>query len=466
MKIPVYQTQLPYRWARAQATPAAQPLRQAQGDRALAHTADLARSVQGLFAPSKTQAATSVSAQEKSADFSSRQRAELFSFVREKALAAPGEGSPVERLEQYAAQNPPSSADSFWAQDFAVLHRELSRAQQQQQQTQAQTQFDAAQTQWLQTAALIATPRALEKYLTDNLSAASAEAQRLGTSPERWQAQKKALAAQAVVQNVQAALQADQPQQAREVYRHFQQRLSAGQRALLQEQLQAQDAARTAQAHRAQAWQTCVNEEGEIRPGQVEALARRLCPQQPKQAGQLAQALTTGLRAQRKQFLKQQAGAYAGLFGGANVWTAQNAFAFEHATAQKRRAGFWRAAQELQAGVPGRTDRAVFGRLNRQIIDGSIRRSALDEAYEKGALSAADYVRLQQRACLSLAGEDDPQERLLAQALEQLCQRNGLDESARAEVFYQVFSGADTARQRWAAARQVRQILTLQEPNQ
>ena len=99
MKIPVYQTQVPYRWARAQATPAAQPLRQAQGDRALAHTADLARSVQGLFAPSKTQAATSVSAQDKSADFSSRQRAELFSFVREKALAAPGEGSPVERLE-------------------------------------------------------------------------------------------------------------------------------------------------------------------------------------------------------------------------------------------------------------------------------------------------------------------------------------------------------------------------------
>ena len=104
--------------------------------------------------------------------------------------------------------------------------------------------------------------------------------------------------------------------------------------------------------------------------------------------------------------------------------------------------------------------------MNRQIIDGSIRRSALDEAYEKGALSAADYVRLQQRACLSLAGEEEPQERLLAQALEQLCQRNGLDESARAEVFYQVFSGADTARQRWAAARQVRQILTLQEPNQ
>ncbi len=466
MKIPVYQPQVPYRWARAQAVPAAQPLQQAQGDLALAHTADLARGLQGLFAPSKTQAAQSADAQDKSADFSSQQRAELFSFVREKALSSSGDGSPVERLEQYAAQNPPSSADSLWAQDFAVLHRELSRAQQQQQQTQAQAQFDAAQTQWLQTAALIATPRALEKYMTDNLSAAAAEAERLGTSAERWQEQKKALAAQAVVQNVQAALQTEQPQQAREVYRHFQEKLSDGQRALLQEQLQAQEAVHTAHAHRAQAWQTCVNEEGEIQPGQVQALARRLCSQQPKQAGQLAQALTAELSAQRRQFLKQQAGAYADLFTGANAWTAQNAFAFNHATEQKRRAVFWRAAQELQAGVPGRTDRAVFERLNRQIIDGSVRRSALDEAYEKSELSAADYVRLQQRACLSLAGEDDPQDRLVAQAVEQLCQRSGLDGTARAEVFYQVFSGTDTARQRWAAARQVRQILTLQEPNQ
>lgn len=466
MKIPVYQSQVPYRWARAQAVPAAQLLQSAQGDPALAHAADLARGLQGLLAPSKTQAAQSTSAQDKAADSSARQRAELFSFVREKAFAPSGDGNPVERLEQYVAQNPPSSADSLWAQDFAVLHRELSRAQQQQQQIQSQAQFDAAQTQWLQTAALIATPRALEKYLTDNLSAAAAEAERLGTPAAQWQEQKKALAAQAVVQNVQAALQADQPQQAREVYRHFQEQLSDGQRILLQEQLQAQQAAHTAQAHRAQAWQTCVNEEGEIQPGQVQVFARQLAQDKQLPEAQLAQALTAGLAAQRKQFLKQQATAYAGLLDGANVWTAQNAFAFHHATAQKRRAEFWRAAQALQTGAPDRTDRAVFERLNRQMIDGSVRRGALDDAYEKGALSAGDYARLQQRACLSLAGEDDPQDRLLLRAVEQLCQRSGLDETARAEVFYQVFSSAGTARQRWAAARQVRQILTLQEANQ
>ncbi len=465
MKIPVYQKQVSYRRAHAQAVPAAQPLAQAQGERALAHAADLARGMQGLFAPSQTQAAQQTSVQDPAADFLSARRAELFSFVREKALVSSEDESPLERLEQYAAQNPPSSANGLWAQDFAVLHRELSRARQQQQKTQVQAQFAAAQRQGLQTAALIATPRALETYLTQHLSAASAAAERLGTPAAQWQEQKKAWAAQAVVQNIQAALQTDQPQQARAVYQHFQAKLSDGQRTLLQQQLHAQEAALTAQTHQAQAWQTCVNEAGEIQPGAVEAMARRLCPQHPRQAAQVAQALTTDLRARRNQFLRQQAGAYAGLLQGKNTWAAQNALSFPRAGAQERQAAFLRAAQALQAGAAGRTDRAEFEQLNGEILDGTVRRDALEQAYEKGRLSAADYVRLQQRACLSLAGADDPQDRLVARAVEQLCQRSGLDETARAEVFYQVFSGTDTARQRWTAARQVRQILTLQEPN-
>ena len=164
--------------------------------------------------------------------FSSPRRGDQLRFAREKAFASGGENepeNPVRRLDEYFARSAAQSGggEGLLAQDYVVLRREVSALQDKRRQNRARENLQQGENTFVQTAALVRTPRALEAYINSNLSAAQDESRAAGLDEKQSRLRRQALRRQAVRHNVEAALQSGETQQAEAVYKHFAPRLDA-----------------------------------------------------------------------------------------------------------------------------------------------------------------------------------------------------------------------------------------------
>lgn len=419
--------------------------------------------------------------------FSSPVRAQLLDFARQKAFgqtfqeqaasSAPLSGvspsGPVERLDEYFGQTAQqlSAAPDYdpqtdlLTQDYAVLRREVQELNNKSGREAAQARFNQGAGSFVQTAALVRSPRALEEYIRANLDAAQDEALQNGMDASVWKGRKETLQAQAVLHNVEAALEAGEAGQAEAVYEHFDKILPEREKELLKSKLLCRKADLESEKLYPRADKECLDENGEINEKKLAAFVRNSSEVKEADAQkELRQALRARLSAGRRRELGREGQTYERLLS-AGAAGAEDASALMGAYCRTEK-DFERNAQvlrALQAGPQKISVHGVFNRLHENVALGRAERTEIENAFDKGELSAADYLRLKSRLCAAGAGRTDPRERLLGKAVQKLCRSCGLEGEEAEEVKYFVYSSGSGVEERLEAAARARRILNLQE---
>ena len=403
--------------------------------------------------------------------FSSLRRSEQLRFAREKVFASGGENepeSPVERLDEYFARSAAQSGgtEDLLAQDYVVLRREIAALQNKREQNLARENLQRAENVFVQTAAMVRTPRALEEYINNNVSAAQNESRAAGVDEQQIRLRAQALRSQAVRHNVEAALQSGETDQAEAIYKHFAPSLAKEEKELLPRKITARKADLLAEKLWPQARTQC----GAAEDAPDEEKLRRFAQQTAGDKGEtfardLQGALKARLAESRRSDLRRRAQAYRSLSAldvqsdvtpilQEACFTAEE---FERNQEILRR----RQSAPAQASLP-----AAFNRLQEHITDGTLKESELDAAFDAGELCAADYWRLRARTAAAEADGVSPQAKVFSQALAHFCRQNGLNEQESAQVHYAVFTAGETIEEQLAAARRVKQLFLLQESKQ
>ena len=403
--------------------------------------------------------------------FSSPRRGDQLRFAREKAFASGGENepeNPVRRLDEYFARSAAQSggAEGLLAQDYVVLRREVSALQDKRRQNQARENLQQGENTFVQTAALVRTPRALEAYINSNLSAAQNEGRAAGLDEKQSRLRRQALRRQAVRHNVEAALQSGETQQAEAVYKHFAPRLDAEEQGLLQRKITARKADLLAEKLWPQARAECTAKNGKPDEVKLRRFARGAAEGENETfARDLEGALKARLAESRRSDLRRRAQAYRSLSAAdpqSDVTPLLQEGCFDAEEFERNQ----EVLRRRQSAPDKMSLPAAFNRLQEHITDGTLKENELDEAFDAGELSAADYWRLQARAAAAEADGVSPQAKVFSQALAHFCRRNGLNEQESAQVHYAVFSAGETMEEQLAAARQVKQLFLLQESKQ
>lgn len=508
MRIPVYQQSVGYQKAYAQNVALAQPTRQSMGKNKWSDWATAGDVMQSLYqlpfaakrtaqtyknasqafeevlatqpaAPADAAAHAAAPAQAETATpFSSAKRQEQLSFARGQAWqpaaaeknAQTKEKSAVEKLDENFAglisADFNTANEDLLAQDYVILRREMQNLQNKETRRQQQENWRQGAGAFVQTAALIRTPKALEEYINNNISAAQKEAAQNGLEGAQKE-QLNTLYTQAVRHNVQAALQSGETEQAQAVYSHFAKRLSPQESDLLVRKITAREADQKAQALWPAARQSCVEKDGSINQDKLAAFAAQNSAQKSEDSRQdLQQALRAQLQAQQHKDWRRRAQGYRRLISGLS--------AGEDLAALMEEDGFDRQefeqnqqALRLYQAQPEKTSSApVFNRLQRLIWQGKNPQKELSQALQKGELSAPDYWRLKARNASAQADGTDVREVFLSAALDKFFKEEQLDTQTAQQISHFVFSSAGDWQQQLAAARTVRQIFQLQESKQ
>lgn len=527
MRIPTYQKQVPYRAAYARDVHLAGPVKEASGKKEWADAASAAGVLSGVYelpqmlnrtldayekgndgwkaawgelnkraregnrsvyeskqpkpktAPKKPRGRGYLG-MEAGGGFSSPLRGELLDFSREKAFETPAQSAaapadPVGRLDEYFGQTVQNiysggenaAEEDLLSQDYAVLRREVQKLKDKSDQEALKEQFNRGAGSFVQTAALVSTPRALEQYIRANLDAAGADARRSGLDAAQWRAQRETLQAQAVRHNIEAALEAGETPQAEAVYNHFREKLGEEEQALLESKMVLRKADLKSEKLYAQAWKECLDEEGAADEKKLASFVRKTAPADTEDMqNAVRSALQARLAEDRRRDLRRRARGYERLLascqsGGAGL----SALMGEHCRGEKDLKRDARVLRALQADPAKTSDHFAFNRLHERIMSGAGGQKEVESAFEKNEISAADYLRLKSRACAAQAGDADPRERLLGKALDRLCRGCGVEGAEAEEVKYFVFSSGSGVQERLEAAQAARQILNLQEKN-
>lgn len=487
MKVPVYQPSQAYRAAYAQNVALARPTQAssrskkwtdlAQVSRLVQNVAGAVQTLQGKDAsqpaagdsPAPIQG-SSAPAQDKAATaFSAPARQEQLNFARTQAFAPQTQQeqkTPLEKLDENFLQMLPPSADEgeedLLTQDYTVLRREVQHLQERAISQTRQANLSRAESAFIETAAMVRTPQALEQYVNSNLTALKKETQ-ADASQQATPARIQALYAQAVGHNVEAALQAGETAQAKAVYQHFAGKLSQTQGALLGRKISAREADLQGQALWPAARQACSGADGSIHEQALKDFVLEHTPQKDEAYRQdLQDALQARLRAGQRKDLRRKAAGYRllaqstdtqdiAVLMGQDMFDAQD---FENNQQALRR---------MQSRPQQASSAETFTRLQRMIWDGQNPDEQAASALKSGQLSAADYWRLKARSASARADGTDARERLLSHALEGFCRQEGLTPQQSREVQYYVFSADGDWQARLQAAHTVRQIFKLQE---
>lgn len=508
MRIPVYQQNVGYQKAYAQNVALTQPTRQSMGKnkwsdlaaagdvmqslyqlpfaakrtaQAYQHTSQAFEHVLGTQAAAQANAGSQAStpAQADAATpFSSVKRQEQLSFARGQAwqpAAAENnvqttEKSAVEKLDENFAgllsAGFNTANEDLLAQDYVILRREMQNLQNKETRRQRQENWRQGAGAFVQTAALIRTPKALESYINSNISAAQKEAAQNGLEGVQKE-QLNTLYSQAVRHNVQAALQAGETAQAQAVYAHFAKHLSPQDSDLLLRKMTAREADQNAQTLWAAARQACVEKDGTVNKDKLAAFAAQNSAQKSEDYRQdLQQALRAQLQAQQHKDWRRQAQGYrrliTGLSEGEDIAALMEEDGFDRQEFEQNQ-----HALRLYQTQPEKTSSApVFNRLQQLIWQGKNPQKELSQALQKGELSAPDYWRLKARNASAQADGTDVREVFLSAALEKFFKEQQLDTQTAQQISHFVFSSADDWQQQLAAARTVRQIFQLQESKQ
>ena len=511
MKIPVYRRSISYRRAHAADMSPAPVLEDAMGEEKFSQWQNASGALLGLYelpaALNRTvqaykgaaqrwetewkEAASLINAKEKPKEreetledsnaaekkegeknFSSSRRMLQLNFARAEAFEPQTSGGgnandPVRRLDEHFAKYMTryGQNNDLLAQDYVILRRELGVLQEKEKQNQAQEMLKQGAGTFVQTAAMVRTPSALEAYMRDNLAAASREARAAGWNGKQIRGRMKTLRAQAVRHNVQAALQSGEMRQAETIYRHFSSFLSEEDQALLRRKLTARKADLAAaelwpQAHAMTAGAMEEDEE-KLRLFSNNAAAG----EDAEFAEDLHQALKARARQASLRHLRRRAQAYqtlASMDANADLTSVLREDCFDKDEFEQNQ----KVLRACQIRRGGRSVRGVFNRLQRQLMDGKLQEEDLRKSFGAGELSARDYWLLQGRRFSLQAGDSASQDRLLAAALSKFCRQNGLDEEQSDEVMYFVFAQGSNPSEQLAAAQTVKQIFLLQEKNQ
>ena len=503
MKIPVYQPRVGYEKAYARNVALAQPTLQSVGKSKWSDIADAGDVMTGLyqlpFALKRTGQVYQASAraleqalgQETAArpavsqitqtaapetSFSAPQRREQLAFARSQAWqpaadkTAGAASSAVEKLDENFAGILASSGfgganEDLLAQDYVILRREMQYLQDKEVRRQQQENLLEGAGAFVQTAAMIRTPKALESYIAHNLAAAQAEARQNGL-PESSREQINALYGQAVGHNIQAALQAGETGQAQAVFAHFSNRLSPQENALLARKITARQADQSGESLWPAARQYCTQEDGTLNEEKLNAFVQQHSADKDEVFRRdLQQALQARLQAQQHKDLRRQAQSYRRL--------AQAAGGTQDIAALMEEDGFGvpdfeqnQQALRLYQTQPQKTSLPqTFNRLQNLIWQGENPQKEIAQALQKGELNAADYWRLKARSASAQADGTDVRQALLGAAVKQFCQNQHLAQQTAEQIAHFVFSSGEDWQQQLEAARMVRRIFQLQESN-
>ncbi len=449
---------------------------------AVASSAAAAKSFSAFSSEPKA-APSSAGAEEQTAaggGFSSPARLQQLRFAREEAFSPSTEVASVgmqmqsqksaaARLDEQflsllsSSEVAADGAEHTLAQDYVVLRREVENLEQKATRARAQQNWQAGTSAFIQTAALIRTPRALEEYIQANINSAAEEARAMGVQAQEWAGQSQMLRRQAVRHNVEAALEAGEADRAEKVYRHFLEQLSLPQRDLLQRKILARRADLLGEKIWPAARQACVDGEGNI---DKKALKDFVSAQASKEeAGfqqELTETLTARLQQSRLQDMRRRAAGYERLLAEAEQADMASLMGQEVFSAQDFE-GNCKALRLYQRAPQKRSSAVLFNRLQQGVLAGKNQDKEIENALESGELSAPDYWRLKARSLRAQSGTSDARSRLLAQALERFCRQNELSAQQSQEVQYFVFTAADNVEAQINAACAVKQLFLLQE---
>ena len=412
--------------------------------------------------------------------FSNPMRGQLLEYGRTDAFRPAAEQNDGEntldavgRLDKFFVEKTGANAQTLSSytdknllvQDYAVLRKEVAHIQQLQQQQIQRENFEQGAGHFLQTAALVRSPEALSSYMQANLEAAGQEAVQNGLSGEQWTRQKAFLSSQAVQHNIQAALTEGDVDAAQAVYTHFQDKLDEKDQALLTQQMAICRADKQAKEWVNAAQAACVNADGELEAEKLTQWVNQHSAEQTDSEKQaFAQALKSCLWEKRQAQLQREETLYSTLLdnAGATDTQLQTLLKSSGASAQVlSQASCW--VHQLQQEKNTAPNCAAFTALQAKMMNGELSYKQLDRALQKEKITAADCLRLKRDFCRYQVKGVRVQERLLLTSVETFCQRSGLSAQTAQEASYFVLSAGPDLQQRVRAARELKQILTLQE---
>ncbi len=399
--------------------------------------------------------------------FSDPARLDLMQLVRQEASQDLAHALP--QMDAYMQSKQPTSdspqtkqavSDSLLAQDYVVLRREIEALTQQQKQLTQQQHFQQAIQHFVETAALIHTPHALDSYIQSNINAAEEELKQQDTYANSWPAQRKALYQQAVQHNIEVSLQTGDVKQAQTTWQYFSDKLSAEQNQFLREKIQFYHVQEVVQ----EAWpyvkEHCFGSQGKLEKAKWQTWCQTHI-QDEKLKAPLQKAFEQQWHIQQRQDYQNQAAFYArclqtpntDLFAQTATW---------HFTTQQN-ALLQQVCRQYQQGNDIPSQKALYNQYYQQIVSGEISEKSLDESFANRQLSAEDTLRLKQAFCAKQAGQADRRESLLMPILEQLGTRANLSAETMQEVKYYVYTAGTTLDEKLQAAQQVKKLFNLQE---
>ncbi len=465
MKIPVYQNQMPYRGSYARGASLARPVKEASGsDRWF----DLAAVAQGLKIGVKGYEKVKQFSKELFSDiveeqthFSSDNRAELLSFCQNNifSLASQSQDTAVDKLDQYVSDH----ADRFekndlLAQDYAILRRCAADLEENKRAEIRQARHAQAATVFLKTASAVRGANALDEYIKSNLSMATREMIADGVDEPTCKEQEKQLRQTAVTQNITSALQAGQVREAEDVCRHFSADIEPKKATLLTAQImqaKAEQYAEKIPAHQQTNWQ---NNDGTISWKKVEKYVKNLSlPETEKET--YTQVVFAHLSEKNKASFRQEATVYKTLLE--NPSSTPTLFIDDNFPSERFKS-LQKASLSLRSGS-GKENPTLFNHLYENAVSGNIKRSEIDACFEEEKLNAREYLLLSHQFCQKQAGENDPNEILLWQALEGLCRNRKQTSAQKQALKYMVYTSGTELPQRLASAERATQILRLEE---
>ncbi len=396
------------------------------------------------------------------AQFSSEDRGRMLSYCRTNVFEPDsGRQSAPEKLDAYfmrlRSPGPETEREDLLTQDYVVMRKEverLSSAHSAREQTQ---RFNQGAGNFVQTAAMVRTPRALEEYISANLSAAKAEA---ASAEEGWPLQERALRTAAVRHNIEAALGAGEAEQAQSVLAHFEKSFSERERDVLRQKVASFQADSAAQRCEGAAYEACRTQDGKTDEKKLLSWTEENGGKTGAAPQDLFHALQVRFSAREREQLRRRAKEYERLACGSEEDHA-GALAASSVSDRGEYDRLLRAVQVLRGQPQRQSARGAYNGLYERVLSGEADEKELDGAFEKGSLSARDYLRLKSDSCRWRAGDGETQERLLMCATEDLCR--GRTEKEAEEIKYFIFSSPGGAAGKFQAASQAKRILNLQE---
>lgn len=393
------------------------------------------------------------------AQFSSEDRGRMLSYCRTNVFEPDcARQSAPEKLDAYFMElrsgGQKAGREDLLTHDYVIMRKEVERLSAAHDAREQTRRFNRGAGNFVQTAAMVRTPRALEEYIAANLSAAKEEA----SSPqERWPLQESALRAAAVRHNIEAALGAGEAEQAQRVLAHFEKSFSERELGVLRRKVTSFRASAAAQRCEGAAYAACRTRDGETDEKKLLSWAEENGGNTGVARQDLFHALQARFAAREREQLRRRAKEYERL---ACAGEEDHAGALA-ASCVSDRGEYDRLLRAVRESPQRQSERSAYNALYERVLSGSAEEKELDGAFEKGSLSSRDYLRLKSASCRWRAGDGETQERLLMCAAEDLCR--GRTEKEAEEIKYFIFSSPGGAAGKLQAASQAKRILNLQE---